>query len=240
MKSSPQLEKCLEDLCLNGELFPRSENNQYLKMSFFGSGKLISPKWNVKIYTSGAIVCNDVLLLKEILKGSLTSAPALPLFQIDDAGIGFPLCGVMIGITDGTTVWTDTVDVSFFQSPKFEKKLYLVEYANKGLKLLSNLGVAPKTHRIEICTGFINTNLKNMLREKGFDVRVAEITGLLQDQLEQLFRDHVRLLTGADVGYDPKQMKKQDLGKAYYGALRWAKKNVPHLLKNGWESIKNS
>jgi len=239
MKSNPQLEKNLKKLHSEGELVPRTENNLYLKISYCGTGKLISNKWNVKIYTSGSVVCNDMLLLKHISEGSLKPAPNLPLYQIDDAGVGFPICGVMVGVTDGVDVWTDVVDVSFFQTPRFEKGHYLNEYAKKGASLLGKLGVDPKKHRIEICTGYINTRLKDMLREKGFDVRVNEIKGLLQDRLEQFFREYVRREAGADLGYDPKQIEKLNLGLAYYRVVRWAKQNAPHLLKTGWGSLKN-
>lgn len=227
MKSSPQLEECLKDLCSKGELTPRTERNQYLKFSYCGAGKMISPKWNVKIYTSGAIVCNDLPLLKNILEGSLMPAPSLPLFQIDDAGIGFPLCGAMVGVTDGNQVWTDVVDVSFFQTPRFEKKQYVNEYASKGLALLSKLKIAPQTSRIEICTGFINTRLKDLLRGQGYDVRVTEIKGLLQDHLERFFREHVHKEVGEDIAYDIKMIKAKEIPKYYYKALEWGKKYAP-------------
>jgi hypothetical protein len=238
MKNSPQLEERLKDLCSKGELSSRTEKNPYLKFSYCGAGKLISPKWNVKVYTSGAIVCNDLPLLKNILEGSLVPAPSLPLIQIDDAGIGFPICGAMVGITDGNQVWTDIVDVSFFQTPRFEKKQYVSEYASKGLVLLSKLKIMPQTSRIEICTGFINTRLKDILRGQGYDVRVTEIKGLLQDHLERLFREHVHREVGEDIAYDPKELAKNEIGKKYYSVVNWAKKNKPHLLKSGWGSMK--
>jgi hypothetical protein len=211
MRSSPQLEERLKDLYSKGELAPRTERNNYLKVSYCGAGKLISPKWNVKIYTSGAVVCNDLPLLKNILEGSLVPAPSLPLIQIDDAGIGFPLCGAMVGITDGNQVWTNIIDVSFFQTPRFEKKQYVNEYASKGLVLLSRLKITPQTSRIEICTGFINTRLKDILREQGYDVRVTEIKGLLQDNLERIFREHVHKEVGEDIAYDVKMIKNNEI-----------------------------
>jgi len=81
----------------------------------------------------------------------------------------------------------------FFRRDAFEKKLYLKEYARKGLILIwKEFGADPKRHRVEICTGSVNIGLKNLLREKGFDVRVVEIKGLLQDRLEDLFKAYVR------------------------------------------------
>jgi phage-related protein len=95
----------------------------------------------------------------------------------------------------------------------------------------------PKTHRIEICTGFINGKLKEALRKKSYDVRVVEITGLLQDKLEGLFKQYIKHITGQDLAYDPKEIKKEDIPRYYYKVLDWGKKNAPHLLKSGWKSM---
>jgi hypothetical protein len=239
MRSNQQLEKHLDNFCSKGELVHRKERNLYLKVSYAGAGKLISSKWNVKIYTSGAVVCNDEFLLKKIQENSfMPAAEHLSLIQIDDAGIGFPLCGAMIGVTDGKQIWTDTVAVSFFQSPRFEKKQYLQEFANKGMGIFSKMKFSPTTHRIEICTGFINTRLRDLLRENGFDVRVTEIKGLLQNELERLFKDHILKETGQDLSYDPKKISEQNLVKTYYQVLNWGKRYAPHLLKTGWNSMK--
>jgi hypothetical protein len=238
MRNSPILEQHLSELCSQKELEIRTENNPYLEVSYKGTGKLISPKWNVKIYTSGSVVCNDEYTLKKILDGTLKPANNLKVIQIDDAGCGFPLCGTMVGVTDGFEIWTDTIDVSFFQSPKFEEKTYLQEFARKGIQVLALANADPKTHRIEICTGFINTCLRDRLRDMGYDVRVTEIKGLLQDRLEQLFKEHVAKETGKDLAYDPKEIRKENLGRNYYQVLNWGKVNTPHLLKSGWGSIK--
>jgi len=241
MKTSSALESALLEYSKKGIIIPRIENNSYLKVSYKGADKLVSSKWNVKIYTSGSVVCNDFKVLQDILSGTLkTPDNSLKIIQLDDSGWGFPLCGTMIGITDSKQVWTDVVDVYFFQGDNFEKKIYLEEYAQKGLKLIQALGISPSSHRIEICTGYINTKLKDILREKGFDVRVTEIKGLLQDKLEDLFKEHVKQMTGKDLAYDVKEMDRSKIGSTYYSVLNWGKKNAPHLLKNGWSSMKCS
>jgi hypothetical protein len=239
-KSTRELEQKLQAMCLQGALEVRRENNPYLKISYKGADGLISSKWNVKIYTSGTLVCNDMGTLNQILAGTLKEVDAsLKVLKIDDAGIGFPLCGSLVGVSDGERVVTDVVPVRFFQSPQFEKETYLKVYAELGLRIVMEVFKADtRSHRIEICTGHINTFLKELLRQKGFDVRVTEITGLLQDNLEQLFRDHVKEQTQKDLGYDPKTLKKSDLGMAYYRVLNWGKRNAPHLLKSGWGSMR--
>jgi hypothetical protein len=238
MKTSPQLEKALHDFSLTGKIVPRKENNQYLKLSYRGNGTDISEKWNVKIYTSGSIVTTDQKTLNDITEGNF-SAPdtSLEVIQIDDAGFGSAICGVMVGVYDGEKIWTDTVDVKFFQGNLYDKKIYLKEYTSKGLEIIKKLGISPKTHRIEICSGFINSMLKDKLRELGYDVVITDIKGPLQDNLEDLYKGYLKELTGRAMGYDPKELTSAQIAKNYYDTVRWARTNAPHLLKTGWKAL---
>ena len=240
MTSNQNIEQRLAELASMGILAPRTENNQYLKVSYKGTDKLVSSKWNVKIYHSGSVVCTDKIILMDLINGKMKGPDEnLICLQVDDAGVGFPLCGIMVGITDGKRVLTDTVDVSYFKPGIFERQDYLKAYADKGWKIIESLFKAsPKTHRIEICTGHVNTGLKDLLREKGFDVRVVEIKGLLQDTLEELFRQYVKNELKADLAYDPKGYgDTHALCRKYYAVLRWGKKYAPKMLKSGWKSI---
>lgn len=240
MKSNPEMELKLKQCVTQGLIIPRNENNQYLKVSYKGAGRLISEKWNIKIYTTGSVVCNDTDTLKDLLNDNVKEPDkSLKLIEIDDSGWGSPISGCMVGVSDNNRVETDVVDVSFFQSRMYDKKEYLQEYTKKGLRLVEQVFKAtPRTHRIHICTGYINTLLKAVLRRRGYDVRVMEIKGLLQDSLENLFREHVKQLTGRDMAYDPKEMSKRDIASRYYQTVNWARKNCPHLLKTGWESLR--
>jgi hypothetical protein len=149
----------------------------------------------------------------------------------------------MVGVTDGQQVITGTVDVSYFQEPAYTDKAYLREYANKGWGIVQSRFMAtPETHRIEICTGYINTGLRDLLREHGFDVKVVEIKGLLQDKLEDLFRLYVKETLGEDLAYDPKVIlsgknSARNLSENYYKVLNWGRRNAPHMLKTGWKSL---
>jgi hypothetical protein len=240
MRSSPELEEKLAELASKGILELRSENNPYLKVSYRGSGDLVSSKWNIKIYSSGSVVCTDNKLLDDMISDRLKPPdPGLKLVQIDDAGIGFPLCGCMIGICCDGRVITDTISVSCFQGDSFEQHAYLREYASKGMALLQReFGASPETHRIEICNGHVNSQLKHLLQEQKYDVRAVEISGLLQDSLENLFKEYVKEITKFDLGYDPKGMEKKELCSRYYKAYNWGKANAPELLKSGWKSIR--
>lgn len=239
MRSSPELEQKLLELSKEGHIEPRFENNQYLKVSYKGSGDLITPKWNIKSYKTGSIVCNDMGLLDKLINDEIKPPDSsLQLIQIDDAGVGFPLLGVMIGITDGKRVVTGTINVSWFKPGPFERKDYLEAYAIEGLRILKEaFKTTPETHRIEICTGFINTRLKKKLEDLGYDTRIIEIKGLLQDSLERLFKEYIQQELGADLGYDPKELNDSEIGRSYFNTVNWGKKHVPHLLKTGWKTL---
>lgn len=246
MRYTPELEQRLKDLAVQGLLKLESKNNIYMKLFYRGAGLLVSPKWNIQIYKSGSVVCTDGHVLNELITGQLKPPDdSLEVIQIDDAGIGFPLCGIMVGacLSREKHLVTDVVPVSFFQEPNFSKKNYVKEYTDRGLdlvmqKLVPGTAPSPQTHRVEICTGYINKSLKSRLREKGFDVRAVEIKGVLQDTLERLFNEHVERETGTrGLAYDPKDLSKHELCAQYYRALNWGKKNAPHLLKSGWGSM---
>lgn len=239
MYSTIEIEQKLQEACSKNLISIKTENNPFLKCSYKGNEPFISEKWNIKIYSSNKIVSNDIEVLNEILQDKIQLPDlSLKLLQIDDSGWGFPICGVMVGISDGTKILSDMVSVSFFQGEIFERKEYLDEYANKGLSLLNEFSPSPKTHRIEICTGYINTVLKNRIRKLGYDVRVTEVKGFLQDELEKSFKNEVLKLTGLDLTYDPKNMEKKKISKAYKNVLAYGMTQVPYLLKTGWKSIK--
>jgi hypothetical protein len=242
MKSTPELEQKLKDLASQGLLEREVKNNIYMKLFYRGAGPLVSPKWNIQIYNSGSVVCTDGLVLQDLIAGKLKPPnDSLELIQIDDAGMGFPLCGIMVGIccSRAHRLVTDVVPVTFFQEPNFSKKNYVKDYTDRGFALLvREFNPSPQTHRVEICSGYINKSLKGLLREKGFDVRAVEIKGVLQDNLERLFNEHVEKETGVSgLAYDPKDLSRQELCSQYYRALNWGKRNAPHLLKSGWGSI---
>ena len=238
MKSSPEIEQTLQKYAADGHIIPRTEKNNYLKVSYKGTGKIISDKWNVKIYTTGSVVTTDLKTLTDIVNGTLkASDTSLKIVQINDAGIGFPLCGIMVGITDGTTIWTDTVNVKLFQGTAYEKKEYVRDYTRKGLRIIHEMGISPKTHRIEICSGFINIALKDRLRELGYEVKIADIKGLLQDKLEALYRRHVEEVTGKNLGYDPKGLTERQIVINFNSAVNWGRKFAPELLKSGWKAL---
>jgi hypothetical protein len=188
------------------------------------------------------IVCTDMEVVKAFHEGKLiTPDPSLKLIQIDDAGWGFPLCGILIGLQMGKRVITGEIPVSFFKPGIFETKKYLQVYSDIGYGLLQKeFQATPQTHRVEICTGFINSRLRDVLRKEGYDVRAVEIKGLLQNSLENLFKKYVYKELGAHLAYDVKELTKKKLSFEYYKALDWGRRNAPGQIKSGWKSLQES
>jgi len=241
-----KLELALE----KGLLTRRTENNIYLLASYRGVEEQgISHKWNVKIYTYNynkgghSIVCVDNYTLGKLVQEDYASfGPSdLAVIRIDDAGWGFPLCGVMVGVSDEKEVRTAVVPVEYFRHDTrnhFGTKKYLKKYGDLAIQILEEFVASPETHRIEICTGYVNQPLKERLRGRGYDVRVVEIKGLLQAELEGRYKAYVSEEVGADIYYDPKDMKESEIPRSYRDSLRYGQRRCPELIKTGWSAIK--
>lgn len=244
-----QVLTALRDAAARGLVEAREENNDALLAAFRGTADgPVSPKWNVKIYQYNAkkgghsVVCVDRDVLQRIVDGDWAAfvPPSLPVLRVDDAGWGFPLCGVMVGVSDEREVRVATVPIEYFrrEGPNaYHTKRYLAAYTERATEVIRGFGATPETHRIEICTGFVNQPLRDALRGLGFDVRVVEITGLLQDELEQRFRAHVREVLGEDLYYDPKEIPKAEIPRRYRACVEFGRRTRPDQLKTGWESL---
>ena len=239
----------LKQASKRGFVTDKPENNPYLLASYTGvEGKGITPKWNVKIYSYNkkkkghSLVCGDKYVLSRLLDEDYESfvPPNLRIMRVDDAGWGFPLCGVMVGVSDEEVVQTAVVPVEYFRDDaehSFQTKEYLQRYTDLATQLLDQFGASPFTHRIEICTGFVNQPLRDRLRELGYDVRVVEIKGLLQDELEELYKTHVIEEVGLDIYYDPKKLDKSEISRRYRECLEYGNNSCPHLIKTGWDAL---
>ncbi|MCK4693914.1 MAG: hypothetical protein KAT23_09785, partial [Anaerolineales bacterium] len=149
-------------------------------------------------------------------------------------------CGVMVGVSDEQKVETAIVPVEYFRDDTenhFHTKRYLKKYSDLAIQILQHFGASPDTHRIEICTGYVNQPLREELRKFGYDVRVVEIKGMLQDRLEELFKEHVIEEVGSDIYYDPKRMKKLEISLRYRESLEYGEEHCPHKIKTGWNAI---
>lgn len=233
-------EKCLERIRKLG-LPMVKDNNPYVVLSVRGDGVRASEKWNAKVYRNKEgrlkLVTVDLKTLRDMLEGRAPVKKAHTIW-VDDAGWGFPLGGVMIGATDGMRVETAMVPVECFQGERFKRKEYLKQAATATLGLLERLGARPEDTLVEICTGYVNVGSKEALRKAGYDVKVAEIAGLLQEELEKRFAEYVRKL-GYPGYVDPKTT--HDSKGTFEGIVKWIEESPEgrmRLAKTGWRRFK--
>jgi hypothetical protein len=180
------------------------EPNQYL------IAKFVKGNNNVKIYaTKGhgyTLVCNTEILKKQVLDRKFIDATQFTHeLEVDDSGVGCPIGGVVIGFKipqtqsqfqDGRKpdlLFSKIVDVKYFQSPYFEQKKYLEEVTTKILETLQEHNIPHNDWLIKICTGYIFSHARPTLIESGYNVTTAEITGMLQESVEQAFRHYLEM-----------------------------------------------
>jgi hypothetical protein len=216
----------------------RRESNPYLVLCVYGDGVRAPEKWNAKIYRDKdgnlTLVTVDVVTLKRLMEGRSTS-DGKKVISVDDAGWGFPLGGVLIGATNEKRVETGLIAIECFQGPCFKEHAYLREAAQVTLSLLKRFKASPDDTRVEICSGYINSESKNALREAGFEVNVVEVTGLLQFELEQRFKEYVETL-GYHAYFDPKEV--HDASTPFKKVIEWIDEKPEErmkLAKSGWK-----
>jgi len=164
---------------------------------------------------------------------------------IDDAGCGFPLGGTIFGIYNNIDEQFSFIEVpvSFFQSPLFERKLYLKESANRIVEFFKSHNCLPSSFpgQIYVCPGYVNNGIANILNSEGFRVIRTKIGEPLQSRLESVYADYIRKLTGQDFYYDPKLLRKNQIGRAFYKVIKWARTNNRFdIAKTGWKYFKKN
>lgn len=225
--------KRVEDL----RLPRRAENNPYLVLSVYGDGRRAPDSWTVKVYRNAKgqlkLVTDDYDLLMRLIGGE-KQGERKTIIKVDDSGWGFPLGGVMIGATDGSVVLTGLIDVQFFQGELFRSHAYLEEAANVSLGLVKRLGQGKAETAVEICPGYVNSRSREALLQAGYEVRVTEITGLLQNELEERFKEYVETLGYRDY-FDPKETS--DIKSGFDRVIGWIDRDPERLklAKTGWK-----
>ena len=216
----------------------RKEANPYLVLCVYGDGVRAPDKWNAKVYRDKdgnlTLVTVDMVTLKRMIEGRST-ANGKKIISVDDAGWGFPLGGVLIGASDGKRIETGLICVECFQGECFKDHAYLREAATVTLSLLTRFKASPNDTQVEICSGYVNSESKNALREAGYEVNVVEVTGLLQFELEQRFKEYVDSL-GYHAYFDPKEV--HDASTPFKKVIEWIDEKPEErmkLAKSGWK-----
>ncbi|TLN06677.1 hypothetical protein FDZ71_10965, partial [bacterium] len=158
--------------------------------------------------------------------------------QIDDAGVGDLLHGVVVGAyRPATGEFTyEMVDVEFFQQPKFGRKAYLEEASKIMMKIVDKMKLA-EDESILICSSYLFEKAVRDLREKYGKERVTvmKITGDAQRFVETAYLDEVR-----NLGYEPLSEREEKRARSFFHMLRWLKKDPRRLkhAKTGWPRLK--
>jgi len=160
--------------------------------------------------------------------------------EIDDAGTGDILLGVVIGAYRPETdhFIYDMIDVRYFQVPVYGKKRHLNEARRMALRLVERLGLRDE-EKILICTGDILNEAAEALLEQYGEERIerGKIEGRAQFLVERAYTDELR-----NIGYEPREDRLEKWGKNFWhmyswvkrdpGArLRWTKSAFPNLKK---------
>jgi hypothetical protein len=156
---------------------------------------------------------------------------------IDDAGSGDLLFGVVISaFRDLTREFKyGIIDVKYYQTRLFSRKLFLKECSKIVLKLLTEM--KPKSEEeIHLCRGYIFDGVIEKLKRKyGEDrIRRIKVTGEAQDLTETAYLDEIR-----NLGYEPLEERENRRAKSFFHMMRWLKKNPDKLkyTKTGWPRL---
>jgi len=158
--------------------------------------------------------------------------------QIDDAGVGDLLYGVVVGAHRKETgeFHYDMIPVTFFQSPNFQRKMYLQKATEMTLSLLYRMRLG-ENEEIEICSSFLFDETRPQLAERygPARVRTSVITGQAQDNVEAAYLDEIR-----NLGYEPIPERDAKRARSFFHMLRWVKGNPERLryAKTGWPRLK--
>ena len=158
--------------------------------------------------------------------------------QIDDAGVGDLLHGVVIGAhrKETSEFHYDLIPVRYFQEPDFKQKLYLKKATELTLLLLDQLKLQ-ENEPVEICTSFLFDETRPALIDQlGKNrVKATAITGEAQDRVEGAYLDEIR-----NLGYEPMSERDNKRAKSFFHMLRWVKKDSNRLkyAKTGWPRLK--
>jgi len=211
---------------------PVREGNHSKKLySFQGDNVRVPAAFFVDVVDSkkndGIIVdTNDVFALEQLIEG----IPLIPdqvereLF-IDDAGTTYPLGGMVCGVYDSKTrqLATAIVDVRFFRGRRLANMRYVKEYGEKAVGLVEGMGVDKEKTLIRICSGYVNEEAKQYLRDLGYFVVTDKIEGDSQNLVEDAFSLYLQFAFGFGDYVDPKVLGKDKIGRHKRMVLRWAK-----------------
>ncbi len=160
---------------------------------------------------------------------------------IDDANWGCLLRGCLVAAyrVETIEILVGEVPVDYFQTPKFQRRDYLTAVLEVTQNLLKELKANPQ-EPIQICSGWVLREVREWLRDQGYNWRTVKITGDFQEKLESRAINYVNEL---GVGIDVSQL--EQYGNLFFVCLAWLKGGDLNAFalpereinaKTGWKS----
>jgi isopentenyl phosphate kinase len=153
--------------------------------------------------------------------------------QIDDAGWGDPVGGVLIGVfrIETREYVVKEIEVTHFQDPNFARKTFLGRGLELVLVALRCLKVS-KNEPIQVCRGAVLDGVRDGLKDKGFEVIPTKIEGQLQELVEANF---VTSLERLGIQGIPRVSGKE----RFFRQLEWIQEDLKvreQFAKTGWKN----
>jgi len=192
-----------------------------------------------------------VHIAKKATEGEVVPKAEQPIVQIDDAGWGSLVGGVLIGGYRTDTDEFDCVEVSVqnFQGSAYSQRKYVEAGVEAFEDLVSKMDIG-RDDTIEICQGARTPNhclygIPEILKAKAFRWRYAKIEGPLQVLVETTLLERVRAL-GIQTDYETLTTKQ---GLYFHQCVMWLhggdayknRKSDPEhesLCKTGWPTFR--
>jgi hypothetical protein len=151
---------------------------------------------------------------------------------IDDAGWGDLILGVVIGalLLPDHKYMERRIPVSSFQPPHFHNKKYL----NDAIKIIAefiDVMVDNKPVCFKVCSGYVLSSIRRYLEDNGYAVEEVEITGELQELVEE---GYIKWCEEFGVFTELSGSK-----RSFWTFLEWISrdpKTRERIVKTGWKS----
>ena len=195
MKIAEALTKKIISILDDTEGIIKVPNAQYMIANYQGNGDKVPANFRVSIYQGRkgySVVSTCKHELQELISGrNPWNKKAKRIVQIDDAGFGCIIGGVMIGLHDcqNDGIYTEIIPPEIFRK---EKQIYLKAITQACLNLLQRRGIKEDGSIIEMCTSYVFTDAREKLRKVRWDVRSAQIKGYFQDRLEDEYKRYLK------------------------------------------------
>jgi hypothetical protein len=159
--------------------------------------------------------------------------------QIDDAGYGDLLNGVVIGAyrPEKDFFIYDVVGVDYWQNPLYATGKYKNEAGHIALRLIERL-MPEIDERIEICQGNLLDEANTIISEKLGKNRLirCKIEGRAQYLTENAYLDELR-----NLGYEPLEERSSKWAKSFWDMMHWVEKDPKNRIrwtKSGWPKLR--